>query len=93
MDIPITQDFNDKKVIGSARIELDKATTDMITNGLLTFSVGFISKFPEESKEVFAYEDAELVEISLIPTANYINYLKQKGAYDDNNNSTNSIET
>ena len=90
--IPVTRDFNNKNAIGSLNLSIDQDTMDMIANGLLTFSVGYIAPFPDSYNEQMVYENAELVELSLIPTQNYINYLIQKGIYgNDNNNNPDGI--
>ena len=90
-NIPITRDFNEKNIIGSADISIDDDTMQLIANGLLTFSVGYIAAFPEDNEGIIEHKDAELVELSLIPTQNYINHLKQKGLYNDNNNNIDGI--
>ena len=91
-NIPVTRDFNDKNAIGSLNLSIDQDTMDMIANGLLTFSVGYIAPFPDGNDEQIVYKNAELVELSLIPTQNYINHLKQKGLYNDNDNNTGSVK-
>lgn len=91
VEVPITVDFDDSKHIGTATIRLSESQLNMLANGKLTFSTEVISTLSSDIA-VGVYTDIELMGISLVPTKNYINYLKKHGFYNDNDDNTNSIK-
>lgn len=94
LNIPVTADFDDRKQLGMARLSLDDDQLELLIAGRLSFSIEYITEIEdiEKKNSITIYKKAQLVGISLIPTQNYINYLKRQGVYNDNNDSPNSIK-
>lgn len=89
-EVPITIDFDHKKVIGTAKIELNELYRALIGEGTYTFALGFVVENPEVEDDHVLFTDIELCEITLIPNFDPPK-IKRKKKISDNNNNTNSI--
>ena len=69
-EVPITVDFDEKQVIGTARIKLSELHRTLIGEGVYTFAPGFAVVGSDLKDDHVEFNDIELCEISLIPNYN-----------------------
>lgn len=90
-EVPITVNFDQKHIIGTAKVVLTEEQRIQIGEGSYTFAPGFVVKDYELTDDCVLFTDVELIEISLIPNYNPPQ-IKRKHKPNDNDNNTNSIK-